>query len=123
MSAFLALHLVRSVISGLHPDYLYSSLHKFTRHTLPPIAALWTPLDGPGCIQGYIHLLSFSRLEEGHRIFLHGYRVGEVLGIDELMDDPDHVQVLIVFQVHRLGKRFRSFLMPIHYATGGEYRK
>jgi len=32
------------------------------------------------------------------------------------------VQALIVFQIHPLGKCFRSFLMSIHYATGG-YRE
>jgi len=43
----------------------------------------------------------------------------EIIGIDKLIDDPEHVQVLIVFQIHSLGKCFHSFLMPIHYATGG----
>jgi len=119
MSTFFALYLVCSVISKMCPDHLYSSLYKFTCHTLPPIVALWTQFDGPEYIQGHIYHLSFSRLEEGHCIFLHEYLVGEVIGIDELINDPEHVQVLIVFQIHPLGKRFHSFLMPIHYATGG----
>jgi len=89
------------------------------RHTLPPIVALWTRFDGPEYIQGHIYHLSFSRLEEGHCIFLHGYLVGEVIGIDKLINDPEHVRVLIVFQIHPLGKRFCSFLMPIHYTMGG----
>jgi len=58
-----------------------------------PITAHWTPLDGSGCIQGYIYHLSFSRLKEEHHIFFHGYLVREVLGIDKLMDEPDHISV------------------------------
>ena len=119
MSIFFALHLVRSVISKIYPDHLYSSLHKFTRHTLPPIVTLWTRFDGPEYIQEHIYHLSFSRLEERHCIFLHEYLVGEVIGIDKLINDPEHVRVLIVFQIHPLGKCFCSFLMPIHYTTGG----
>ena len=88
-------------------------------NTLPPIVALWTRFDGSEYIQGHIYHLSFSGLKEGHHIFLHGYLVGEVIGIDELINDPEHVQIPIVFQIHPLGKRFRPFLMPIHYATGG----
>ena len=99
--------------------YIPLSINKFTRHTLPPIIALWTQFDGPEYIQGHIYHLSFSRLEEGHRIFLHGYLVGEVIRIDKLINDPEHVRVLIVFQIHPLGKCFRSFLMPIYYAMGG----
>ena len=88
-------------------------------HTLPPIVALWTQFDGPEYIQGHIYHLFFSRLEERHRIFLHGYLVGEVIRIDKLINNPEHVRVLIVFQIHPLGKRFCSFLMPIHYTMGG----
>jgi len=119
MSTFFALHLVHSVISKICPDHLYSSLYKFTHHTLPPIVALWTQFDGPEYIQGHIYHLFFSRLEEGHCIFLHRYLVGEVIRIDKLINDPEHVRVLIVFQIHPLGKHFHSFLMPIHYAMGG----
>jgi len=118
MSTFFALHLVCSVISKICLDHLHSSLHKFTCHTLPPIVALWTQFDGPEYIQEHIYHLSFSKLEEKHRIFLHGYLVEEVIRIDELINDPEHVWVLIVFQIHPHGKRFHSFLMPIHYATG-----
>ena len=119
MSTFFTLHLICSVILEICPDHLYSSLHKFMHHILPLIVTLWTQFDGPEYIQGCIYHLSFSRLEEGHCIFLHGYLVEEVIGIDELMDDPDHIQVLIVFQIHPLEKCFPSFLMPIHYAMGG----